>query len=85
MKKIKFLLALWVGKIIVILTKIFARERGTNVPGVWAFKISKDFISNFSNIDYNKVIFITGTNGKSTTNNMIVHCMRSAGKTVCTN
>ena len=85
MKKLKFLLALWVGKIIVVLTKILSKERGTNVPGVYAFKISKDFISNFSNVDYNKVIFVTGTNGKSTTNNMIVHCMRSAGKTVATN
>ena len=85
MKKIKFIVALWIGKIVVILTKIIDKERGTNVPGAFAFKVSKDFISNFTNIDYEKVVFITGTNGKSTTNNMIVHCMRSAGKTVCTN
>lgn len=85
MKRIKFIIALWVGKIIVILTKIFSKERGTNIPGVWAFKISKNFIENFKNVDYNKVIFITGTNGKSTTNNMIVHSLRSAGKTVTTN
>lgn len=85
MKKIKFLLALWVGKLIVLLTRLFAKERGTNIPGVWAMKISKDFVGNFTNIDYNKVIFVTGTNGKSTTNNMIVHCMRSAGKKVATN
>ena len=27
MKKLKFLLALWVGKIIVVLTKILSKER----------------------------------------------------------
>ncbi|MDD6328421.1 MAG: MurT ligase domain-containing protein [Eubacteriales bacterium] len=85
MKKLKFLFGLWVGKVIVVLTKLFAKERGTNVPGVWAMKFSKDFLSHFTNINYDKVIFITGTNGKSTTNNMIVHCLQSAGKTVATN
>ena len=85
MKKLKFLFGLWIGKIIVVLTKLFAKERGTNVPGVWAMKFSKDFLAQFKNVNLDKVIFITGTNGKSTTNNMVVHCMKSAGKKVCTN
>ena len=85
MKKIKFIIALWIGKMLAVATRIVSKERGTNIPGSFAMKICKDLISRFSNVDYDKVIFVTGTNGKSTTNNMIVHCMRTAEKKVCTN
>ena len=44
-----------------------------------------DFIGHFTGIDPEKVIFITGTNGKSTANNMIVHALRDSGRTVCSN
>lgn len=85
MRKLKFIIALWVGK---FLSKVIGRmnkERGTNYPGKIAFKISKDFIKNFKNINYDKVIFITGTNGKSTSNNMIVNGLEKSGHKVCTN
>lgn len=85
MRKFKFLIGLWIGKIVVLLTSLINKEKGTNIPGVAAMKVSKDFISNFTNIDYNKVMFITGTNGKSTSNNMIIHAFKTAGKTVTTN
>ncbi len=85
MKKFRFLFALFVGKVLVLLTKIVSKERGTNIPGAFSNKIQKDFISNFKGIDYDKAIFITGTNGKSTTNNIVVHTLKTAGKTVATN
>lgn len=64
---------------------VFAKGRGTNMPGANANRLMPDFISRFTGIDLDKVIFITGTNGKSTANNMIVHSLRSSGKTVCSN
>ncbi len=85
MKRIRFFIALIVGKVLVFLTRLVSKERGTNIPGAYSNKILKDFISQFKGIDYDKAIFITGTNGKSTTNNMIVHTLKSAGKTVATN
>lgn len=85
MKKVKFIIALYVGKILALLTKVISKKRGTNIPGAYANKIKKDFIKEFKGIDYEKVIFVTGTNGKSTTNNVIVHTLRNSGKKVITN
>ncbi len=85
MKKIKFIITLLIGKALMLFTNVFAKGRGTNMPGAKANALMCDFIGQFKGIDYNKVIFITGTNGKSTANNMIVHSLRSAGKTVCSN
>lgn len=85
MKKIQFLFALSIGKIVCKLVNIIDKEKGTNLAGKIACKMQKDFISHFKGIDYNKVFFITGTNGKSTTNNMVVHTLRNSGKKVTSN
>lgn len=85
MNGFKFTFALTVGKCLAFFTKVVSKKRGTNVPGAYANKIMPDFIKGFKGIDYDKVIFVTGTNGKSTTNNVIVHTLRSAGKTVTSN
>ena len=81
----KFTIALIVGKILAFITKIVSKNRGTNIPGAYANKIKADFIAGFKGIDYDKTIFVTGTNGKSTTNNIVVHTLKTAGKTVTTN
>lgn len=85
MKKIKFHVALIVGKLVAFVVGIVSKDRGTNLSGKYAYKICKNFLKEFKNIDYNKVVFITGTNGKSTTNNMIINALKTAGKTVTTN
>ena len=85
MNRFQFLIALWVGKLLAFLTNLVAKGRGTNVPGAYANKIQKDFISHFQGLNYDNMFFITGTNGKSTTNNIIVYILNSAGKQVCTN
>lgn len=84
MKKIVFIIALWIGKITNLLCKLF-HKNGTYISGEIAKKIQKDFVKHFKNIDYSKVVFVTGTNGKSTTTNIIAHTLKSAGKSIATN
>ena len=81
----RFRLALWVGKAVAWAIGVFFPQRGTNKSGVIACRIAPGFLSGFTGINPEKTIFITGTNGKSTSNNMIVHAFRTAGYSVATN
>lgn len=81
----KFYIALWFGKLINGLISIVDKSRGTNLAGEKAMKIDPRLVAHFKGIDTQKVLFITGTNGKSTTNNMIHHIFVNNGKNVVTN
>ena len=81
----KFFFVLWLSKIIARAVSIIDKNRGTNYAGKIAVKLMPDFIRHVKNIDYDKVIFITGTNGKSTTTNLLRYTLVSAGKTVACN
>ncbi len=81
----KFILTLWLSKLIAVLVNLVDPKRGSNYSGKIAVKLMPDFVAHFKAIDYDKTIFITGTNGKSTTNNLVGHTLRSAGRTVASN
>lgn len=81
----KFYIALWFGKIIATVINIIDKKRGSNFSGKKAMAIDPHMISKFKGIDYSKVLFITGTNGKSTTNNLVNHIFRDNGKKVVSN
>lgn len=81
----KFYVAFFIGKILAFLINIISKDRGTNMPGEIAYKIDKNFIKHFKNLDRERIVFVTGTNGKSTTNNMISHTIKSSGRTIATN
>lgn len=51
--------------------------RGGSFPGVLGLKMDPDFISRFQMPE--TVILVTGTNGKTTTNNLIAESLRTAG------
>lgn len=57
--------------------------RGTNLPGEVALRMYPNVLSEVS--FRGTVIVVTGSNGKTTTSNMIAHVMRSAGLTVLNN
>ena len=81
----KFLLTLWIAKFVAFAVNVIDKKRGSNYSGKIALKLMPDFVKYFKGIDYDKVIFISGTNGKSTTTNMVYHTLASAGKQVAAN
>ena len=81
----RFLLTLWIAKFIAFAVNLIDKQRGSNYSGKIAIKLMPGFISCFKGIDYNKVYFISGTNGKSTTTNLLYHTLTQAGKAVACN
>lgn len=81
----RFLLTLWISKFIAFAVNLIDKQRGSNYSGKIAIKLMPNFIAGFKRIDYRKVYFISGTNGKSTTTNLVYHTLTSAGKTVACN
>ena len=61
MKKLRFLIALFMAKLARLLLKMLGRN-ASYLPGEVALKISKDFLGHFKLPE--KVICVTGTNGK---------------------
>lgn len=85
MCQLRFLLALYAGKLCAFAIDLVAKGRGTNLPGVIALKIDPAFLSHIRGIDPEKAVFITGTNGKSTTTKLLHHILTHAGHRVISN
>lgn len=81
----KFYIALWFAKLLNVIINIVDKTRGSNLSGEKAMKIDPQMVAHFKGIDYSKVLFITGTNGKSTTTNLIAHIFKNSGKTIVAN
>lgn len=81
-KSPRFYLALWASKFTLFALKV-AKRKGGQLPGVVATKICPDFMSRLSTPD--RLIFVTGTNGKTTTTNLIADMLESTGTQLVTN
>ena len=82
MQKFRFLIALAAAKLSIVALKI-TRHNGTNFPGVLALRICPDFIRYIGKPK--RVIAVSGTNGKTTTCNMILDALTMDGKEVVNN
>ncbi len=82
MGKLRFAIALTAAKLSVIALKITKRN-GTNFPGVVAIKICPDFLKYINRPE--KIIAVTGTNGKTTVSNLLRDVLAQAGKRVLNN
>lgn len=85
MKRLWFYIVLWICQLGNFLVTKVIRYGGSNITGKIALMLQKDFVSQFKEIDYDKVIMVTGTNGKTSTTNMVAYTLKTAGKAVATN
>lgn len=80
-----FGLTLIIGKTVAFLANVVDKQRGTNISGKVATKLCKNFVGKFKQIDMSKVVMVTGTNGKSTTTNLIAHMLKQGNFKVASN
>ena len=85
MSKLRFYFALWVGKLVAVAIGLVAKDRGTNLPGAFALKIDPLFIRHIKGVNSDKTVFITGTNGKSSTTKVLYHILTKSGHKVISN
>jgi UDP-N-acetylmuramyl tripeptide synthase len=58
---------------------------GTSLPGMWATKIDPHILSKLGSEVSRGIVVVTGTNGKTTTANLIAHILSEAGYRVISN
>lgn len=85
MRRLQFLIALFVGKVIMTLSKILPGVSGTTWPGGIANILKKNFAKDFIFKPDTRIVMVTGTSGKTTTTGMLAQLVASEGKTICTN
>ena len=82
----KFFIALWAGKISSVIFRVLAKfssRKGTNLPGQIALNICPDFLAKIGKPE--KIIAVTGTNGKTTTANFVSSILEDNGRKVINN
>ncbi|MDY2959170.1 MAG: MurT ligase domain-containing protein [Hornefia sp.] len=82
MRKFRYAAALLAAKLSVIALKLTKRN-GTNFPGLLAIKICPDFLAHIGKPE--KIVGITGTNGKTTVSNLLVDALEAKGIAVLNN
>ena len=82
MKKLRFLLALWISKLSIVGMRLLGRN-ASYFPGKIALKLCPDFLGHLKMPK--TVIAITGTNGKTTTSNLVTSILRANGYSVSNN
>jgi len=80
----RFWLALWAGKIISTILKLLGKK-GTTFPGKIALGIDPQLMGQLSRGYTEGIIMVTGTNGKTTTANLLAQILKAAGKTFAFN
>jgi len=74
---LRTLLAIAAGRLVAVVSRIL-KGGGTSLPGYIALKIDPQLLHHLSS-HYKKVIIITGTNGKTTTTNLLAGILQAAG------
>ncbi len=83
--KILLFFAVLLGKATVWLSRLLAKGKGSSLPGLVALRIYPDVLKALAGQVRRGTIMVTGTNGKTTTNNMIARIASGAGCAVVAN
>lgn len=77
------ILAVWLTKILIFFGRL-AGKKGSSTPGIYALKICPDLLKRLAGKVKKDIIVVCGTNGKTTTNNVLHSLIKSGGaKVVC--
>lgn len=77
------ILAIWLGKILTIVGKTVGKKSSSS-PGAYALKICPDLVKGLEKCVSNGIIVTCGTNGKTTTNNLMASALEAKGyKVIC--
>ncbi len=78
------LIAVWAAKFVSFLCKVSGRQ-GVTFAGKIALKIDPEILRDLAAQVREKIIVVCGTNGKTTTNNLLCSAFEAEGKTVVCN
>ncbi len=81
---VRRIIAVWAAKIVSALCKISGRQ-GVTFAGKIALKIDPNILKDLADQVREKIFVVCGTNGKTTTNNLLCSAIESEGKKVVCN
>ena len=77
------LLAVWFGKALTVLGKIIGKKSSSS-PGHYALKICPNLVAELGKCVRKGIVVTCGTNGKTTTNNLMATALEAKGyKVIC--
>ncbi|MEQ8173710.1 MAG: MurT ligase domain-containing protein [Syntrophomonadaceae bacterium] len=78
MNKLRLIIAIWAGKLVIIFSRLLGNQ-GSAYPGYLARRIYPDILRVLGSRIERETVIITGTNGKTTTSNLLASAIREAG------
>lgn len=81
---IRLILAVWACKLAIFVSRLLGKK-GSSMPGQLAFTICPSVLQLLSRQVKREILVVCGTNGKTTTNNLLAAFIKSAGHTVVCN
>lgn len=76
---LRLILAIVVARLAMFFSRLTGRGRGSSLPGMLALRIYPGILAHYRHQPRRGVVMVTGTNGKTTTNNMLARILEQAG------